>query len=201
MRKLTSAILAIGLTVTAPLAAAAQQLSLGEISGYLNQLRTAKGAFTQINDDGSVSSGTVYIKRPGKVRFEYNAPDSGLVVAGANTVVIYDKKSNQPAETYPLSRTPLSIILADRVDLGRAKMVTGHSYDGTATTVTAQDPANPQYGNIQMKFTGNPVQLRQWVINDGNGSATTVVLGDMQVGVNIPNSMFDTGAARVNTDR
>jgi len=201
MRKLTSAILAIGLAVSAPLAAAAQQLSLGEISGYLNQLRTAKGDFTQINDDGSISSGTIYIKRPGKVRFEYNAPDSGLVVAGANTVVIYDKKSNQPAETYPLARTPLSIILAENVKLGRAKMVTGHSYDGTATTVTAQDPANPQYGNIQMKFTGNPVQLRQWIINDGNGSATTVVLGDMQVGGNISNSLFDTAGARAGSKR
>ena len=201
MRKLTSAILAIGLAVSAPLAAAAQQLSLGEISGYLNQLRTAKGDFTQINDDGSISSGTIYIKRPGKVRFEYNAPDSGLVIAGANTVVIYDKKSNQPAETYPLARTPLSIILAENVDLGRAKMVTGHSYDGTATTVTAQDPANPQYGNIQMKFTGNPVQLRQWIINDGNGSATTVVLGDMQVGGNISNSLFDTAGARAGSKR
>lgn len=201
MRKLTSAILAIGLAVSAPLAAAAQQLSLNEISGYLNQLRTAKGEFTQINDDGSISSGTIYIKRPGKVRFEYNAPDSGLVVAGANTVVIYDKKSNQPAETYPLARTPLSIILADNVNLGRAKMVTGHSYDGTATTVTAQDPANPQYGNIQMKFTGNPVQLRQWIINDGNGSTTTVVLGDMQVGGNISNSLFDTGGARAGSKR
>ncbi|UWR30340.1 outer membrane lipoprotein carrier protein LolA [Sulfitobacter sp. W002] len=201
MRKLTSAILAVGLAVSAPLAAAAQQLSLNEISGYLNQLRTAKGDFTQINDDGSISSGTIYIKRPGKVRFEYNAPDSGLVVAGANTVVIYDKKSNQPAETYPLARTPLSIILAENVNLGRAKMVTGHSYDGTATTVTAQDPANPQYGNIQMKFTGNPVQLRQWIINDGNGSATTVVLGDMQVGGNISNSLFDTAGARAGSKR
>ncbi|UWR37852.1 MULTISPECIES: LolA family protein [Sulfitobacter] len=201
MRKLTSAILAVGLAVSAPLAAAAQQLSLNEISGYLNQLRTAKGDFTQINDDGSISTGTIYIKRPGKVRFEYNAPDSGLVVAGANTVVIYDKKSNQPAETYPLARTPLSIILAENVNLGRAKMVTGHSYDGTATTVTAQDPANPQYGNIQMKFTGNPVQLRQWIINDGNGSATTVVLGDMQVGGNISNSLFDTAGARAGSKR
>lgn len=201
MRKMTSAFLALGLAISAPLAAAAEQLSLGEISGYLNQLRTAKGDFTQINDDGSISTGTVYIKRPGKVRFEYNAPDSGLVVAGANTVVIYDKKSNQPAETYPLSRTPLSIILADNVDLGRARMVTGHSYDGTATTVTAQDPANPQYGNIQMKFTDNPVQLRQWVINDGNGTATTVVLGDMQVGGNLANSLFDTAGARAGATR
>ena len=190
MRKLTSAILAVGLAVSAPLAAAAQQLSLNEISGYLNQLRTAKGDFTQINDDGSISTGTIYIKRPGKVRFEYNAPDSGLVVAGANTVVIYDKKSNQPAETYPLSKTPLSIILAANVNLGQAKMVTGHNYDGTATTVRAQDPAHPEYGNIELKFTGSPVELRQWIITDGNGSKTTVVLGGLQK-TSLSNSVFD----------
>ena len=52
-----------------------------------------------------------------------------------------------------------------------------------------------------MKFTGNPVQLRQWIINDGNGSATTVVLGDMQVGGNISNSLFDTAGARAGGKR
>ena len=147
-----------------------------------------------VNDDGSISTGTIYIKRPGKVRFEYNAPDSGIVVAGSNTVVIYDKKSNQPAETYPLSKTPLSIILAANVNLGQAKMVTGHNYDGTATTVRAQDPAHPEYGNIELKFTGNPVELRQWIINDGNGTKTTVVLGDLQKGGSLPNKLFDVGS-------
>lgn len=192
MRLMTS--LALAFALLSPVAAAAQKLPLNDISAYLNQLQTAKGDFTQINDDGSISTGTIYIKRPGKVRFEYNPPESALVVAGANTVVIYDKKSNQPAESYPLSRTPLSIILAKQVDLGRANMVTGHSYDGTATVVTAQDPENPQYGNIQLKFTGNPVELRQWIINDGNGSVTTVVLGDLQKGGSLPNSLFDTGS-------
>ncbi|QFT58517.1 Outer-membrane lipoprotein carrier protein precursor [Sulfitobacter sp. THAF37] len=192
MRLMTS--IALALALLSPVAAAAQKLPLNNISAYLNGMQTAKGEFTQINDDGSISTGTIYIKRPGKVRFEYNPPDSGLVVAGANTVVIYDKKSNQPAESYPLSRTPLSIILAPQVDLGRANMVTGHTYDGTATVVTAQDPANPQYGNIQLKFTGNPVELRQWIINDGNGTATTVVLGDLQTGGSLPNSLFDTGS-------
>ncbi|APE45554.1 cell envelope biogenesis protein LolA [Sulfitobacter alexandrii] len=186
--------IALAFALLSPVAAAAQKLPLNDISAYLNKLQTAKGEFTQINNDGSISTGTIYIKRPGKVRFEYNPPESGLVVAGANTVVIYDKKSNQPAESYPLSRTPLSIILAPQVDLGRANMVTGHSYDGTATVVTAQDPANPQYGNIQLKFTGNPVELRQWIINDGNGTATTVVLGDLQTGGSLPNSLFDTGS-------
>jgi outer membrane lipoprotein-sorting protein len=198
MRLLTSAALALGLLAFTPLAAAAQKLPLGEISSYLNKLQTAQGEFTQINDDGSISTGTIYIKRPGKVRFEYNPPESALVVAGSNTVVIYDKKSNEPAQSYPLSRTPLSIILARNVDLVAANMVTGHGFDGTATVVTAQDPENPQYGNIQLKFTGNPIELRQWIINDGNGSQTTVVLGALQKGGNIPDRLFDVGSPGVN---
>lgn len=194
MRNISSLLLGVALALALPLAAAAQQLSLGEISNYLNRLQTAKGEFTQINGDGSISTGTIYIKRPGKVRFEYNPPETALVIAGSNTVVIYDGKSNQAPESYPLNRTPLSIILARDVNLGAANMVTGHSFDGTATVVTAQDPKNPEYGNIQMKFTANPVELRQWIINDGNGSQTTVVLGDLQRGGNLPNRLFDVGS-------
>ncbi|MEP1767026.1 MAG: outer membrane lipoprotein carrier protein LolA [Sulfitobacter sp.] len=174
--------------------AMADKLPLNSISSYLNAMTTAKGEFTQINGDGTISTGTIYIKRPGRVRFEYNAPDTGLVIAGSNTVVIYDTKSNQPPESYPLGRTPLSIILARNVDLNAAKMVTGHAYDGTATTVTAQDPKNPQYGNIQMKFTGPNPELRQWIINDGNGGQTTVVLGELKKGGNLPNKLFDVGS-------
>ncbi|KEJ90416.1 LolA family protein [Sulfitobacter donghicola] len=174
--------------------AMADKLPLSNISSYLNAMTTAQGEFTQINADGTISTGTIYIKRPGRVRFEYNAPDTGLVIAGSNTVVIYDTKSNQPPESYPLSRTPLSIILARNVNLNQAKMVTGHAYDGTATTVTAQDPENPQYGNIQMKFTGPSPELRQWIINDGNGSQTTVVLGELKKGGSLPNKLFDVGS-------
>ena len=192
---------AILVSVLMSLPAAAEKLPLAAISKYLNGLKTATGEFTQINDDGTISTGTIYIKRPGRVRFEYNPPESALVVAGGGAVVIFDKKSNQPPESYPLKRTPLSIILADKVNLGQARMVTGHSFDGTATVVTAQDPENPQYGNIQMLFTGAPVELRQWVINDGGGSQTTVVLGALKKGGSMPNRLFDTGVAGANADR
>ena len=188
MRKLAlGGVLLLGMT----LPAAAEKLSLGELSRYLNGLRTAQGAFTQINDDGTISTGTIYIKRPGRVRFEYAPPDRTLVMAGGGNVAIFDPKSNEPPDSYPLSRTPLSIILADQVDLGRARMVTGHSYDGTATTVTAQDPDHPEYGNIQLVFTANPIELRQWKINDDSGSTTTVILGEMQKGGNIGDSRFN----------
>ena len=194
MSTLSQKLAAAALAVCLPVSALAEILPLGDISAYLNKLQTAKGAFTQINDDGSISTGTIYIKRPGKVRFEYDPPETALVIAGSNTVVIYDGKSNQPPESYPLSRTPLSIILARQVDLAAANMVTGHRFDGTATVVTAQDPENPEYGNIQLKFTADPVELRQWVINNGNGSQTTVVLGELQRGGNLPNSLFDVGS-------
>jgi outer membrane lipoprotein-sorting protein len=176
-------------TLAAP--AWADKLSLNAISNYLNGLQAAKTKFTQINDDGSIDTGTIYIRRPGKMRFEYNAPNGSLVLVSAGAVAIFDPKSNQGPETYPLEKTPLSIILAKTVNLSQARMVVGHSYDGTATTVTAQDPKHPEYGNIQLKFTGNPVELRQWIINDDSGSRTTVVLGALKKGGNMPHRLFD----------
>lgn len=164
----------------AALPAQAQQIPLNNLSNYLNQLTSAEGSFTQINADGTISTGTIYLRRPGKVRFEYNPPEQALVLANNGAVFVFDKKLGGEPNTYPLNRTPLGLILARNVDLGRANMVTAHGYDGTATTVTAQDPDNPEYGSIQLVFTGNPVELRQWIITDDAGQQTTVILGALE---------------------
>lgn len=160
-------------------ALAANKLSLNQISRYLNALKTLKGEFTQINHDGTIATGTIYIRRPGRIRFEYDPPNKALVMAGGGQVAIFDDKSNQPPEQYPLKRTPLNLILERNVNLAKRNMVVGHRFDGTTTQVTAQDPQHPDYGNIRLVFTGPPVQLRQWVITAGDGTKTTVVLGDM----------------------
>ncbi|MGP3696859.1 LolA family protein [Rhodobacter sp. NSM] len=172
------------------LPAAAEKIPLSAISAYLNRLGSAEADFTQVNADGSISTGRIFIKRPGRVRFEYAPPDKSLVMAGGGQVAIFDAKSNQPPEQYPLSRTPLSLILASHIDLGRARMVVGHREDKNTTRVVAQDPAHPEYGTIEMVFTGNPVALRQWVITDDAGSQTTVILGEMKQGGNLPASLF-----------
>ncbi|WP_420862072.1 LolA family protein [Algirhabdus cladophorae] len=174
--------------------AAAQQLSLNTLSNYLNKLQTAQGEFTQINADGTISTGQIYIKRPGRMRFEYNPPEDSLVIVGGGQVAIFDGRSNQGPEQYPLKRTPLSIVLQRNVNLAKADMVTGHSSDGTTTTVRAQDPDNPEYGDIQLIFTANPTELRQWVITDNAGGQTTVVLGELQKGGAIGASKFNIAA-------
>jgi len=193
--------LCLALTAMATAPARADKLGLDELSGYLNTLQSARSDFTQVNDDGTLSTGRFYIKRPGRARFEYDGKDAAKVIAGQGSVVIHDPKSNQPPESYPLRRTPLSIILAERVDLSRAKMVVGHDYDGTATRVRAQDPEHPDYGSIDLYFTGEPVQLRKWVINDGTGSQTTVILGGMETGMSFPMSLFNTSNPSQVTDR
>lgn len=171
--------------------AAAEKISLKELSRYLNGLTTAEAEFTQINSDGSISTGKLYIQRPGRARFEYSPPDKNLVLAGSGQVAIFDAKSNQPPEQYPLDRTPLSIILAKNVDLGRAKMVVGHTVDGNTTRVRAQDPDHPEYGSIEMVFTSSPTELRQWVIRDDSGAETTVILGEMKKGGKLDATLFN----------
>lgn len=182
------------------LAAAAEQLSLSEISAYLNGLTTLKTEFRQYNDDGSVSTGTLYIRRPGRMRFEYDPPEQALVIASASAVYIIDRKSNQLPETYPLSRTPLSLILGRSIDLTRANMVQQSRFDGAATIVTASDPDNPDTGSIELTFTDSPTQLREWVIFDTTGGQTKVELGAFETGIELPGSLFSPDLER-NKDR
>lgn len=172
----------------------AQRIPLSEISRYFNGFTTAQGDFTQINPDGTLSTGRLYIRRPGRVRFEYDPPEQSLVMAGGGQVAIFDSRSNQGPNQYPLRQTPLNLILEQNVDFSNRRMVVGHTDDGTTTTVLAQDPDNPQYGSIRLVFSANPTELRQWVIRDDSGAETTVILGNMQFGTNLSARLFNISA-------
>lgn len=176
-------------TAMLALPAYAADLSVAQISGYLNSFTTAQAQFTQINSDGSLATGQLSMRRPGRARFDYDA-DNTLVIAGGGQVAIFDPVSNTRPEQYPLSRTPLSHVLARNVDLARSGMLLDHGHDGASTSVTLQDPEHPEYGNIQLVFTANPVTLRQWVITNEFGDQTTVILGDMQTEISLSSQMF-----------
>lgn len=172
----------------------AEPISLSEISRYFNSFRTARADFTQINGDGTLSTGRLMIRRPGRVRFEYDAPDQSLVLAASGSVNVFDARSNSGPSTYPLSRTPLNLILDDVVNLQRERMVVQHYEDGPTTNVVAQDPAHPEYGSIRLVFSANPTELRQWVITDDMGTETTVVLGTLRTGVTLGSFLFNLDA-------
>lgn len=162
----------------------AEEISVAEINAYLNSFTTARTTFTQANDDGSVSTGELLMRRPGRARFDYDDTDA-LVIAGGGQVAIFDPVSNARPEQYPLSRTPLTHILARTVDLTRSGQLVAHDYNGTATSVVLQDPERPELGNIRLVFTPNPVRLREWIITNESGGQTTVMLDAFTTGVDI----------------
>ena len=186
---------ALALILLAPVAALAQDeteaeiVPLADLSAYINTLETAQATFTQINSDGSVSTGDLYLHRPGRMRFDYDGDDL-LVIAGGQRVAIFDGRSNTRPEQYPLSETPLSLVLAAEVDFSRSGLVADHSFDGTATRVLAQDPDRPETGTLELVFTGDPVELRQWVVTDSGGVETTVVLGGLETGMELRPALF-----------
>jgi outer membrane lipoprotein-sorting protein len=173
---------------------AAEPIPLSEISRYFNSFRTAEADFTQVNPDGTLSSGRLMIYRPGRIRFEYDAPDQTLVLATSGSVNIFDARSNAGPTVYPLARTPLALILDDTVNLGRGRMVVGHFEEGPTTSVVAQDPNHPEYGNIRLVFSADPTELRQWVVTDDAGSETTVILGTLRTGVSLGSLLFNLDA-------
>ena len=177
------------LTQFAP--AFAEKISLRDLSAYLNGITTAEFEFSQINDDGSVSQGKIYIKRPGRMRFEYNPPNNALVLASAGRLAIFDDKGNQDPVIYPLKRTPLAIILAKNIDLASSPMVVGHEVEGAVTVVSVEDPGHPDQGRVELVFIGPEPVLRQWVVRDANGGTTTMILGDFQTGMALGSSLFN----------
>ena len=194
--KRRSLILAASLLAALPLASLAQEgeqreLSLEELSAYLNDLGSVETSFTQVNWDNSISTGLLWLKRPGRIRLEYDEPDAGLMMAFGGSLAIFDKKSNQPPERYPVRRTPLWLLRERNVELTDQKMVVGHGFDGSHTYVEAMDPKRPEYGSIQLRFTSNPTTLKGWVTFDAHGGNTMVALDDFNEDVEIDNQMFN----------
>ncbi len=186
----------LALTGAAPLLApfpaiAADPIPLQLISAYLGTLGEAQARFTQINADGSRSTGTLYLKRPGRARFEYDPPAEVLVMIGGGTVAIFDDRGDANPESYPLSRTPLSVLLSRQVDLTGSDFITGHRRDGEFTTVIARDPKNPEYGVIALQFAEGPLRLARWIIVGENGEETTVELGPLETPKPLSAFLFD----------
>ena len=185
-------IITMMLLMAAP--ASGQTISLDELSSYLNAMTTAESAFIQITDDGSQSTGRMYIKRPGRIRFEYDPPELALVIVGGGQVAVFDPKANAEPTRFPLIHTPLSLVLERTVDLERRDMVVTHKSEGPITFIVLQDPDRPEYGSIQLMFTDNPVRLSQWIVEGNSGSQTQIVLGDWVQGQELPNILFNIQA-------
>lgn len=168
---------------------AEDQRDLARISNYLNATETITGAFVQVDPNAVVSEGEFYLRRPGRLRFEYEDPNPALVVADGFWVAVVDRRDGGVDRTL-LSDTPLELLLKEDVDLRRENAVRGIERADGQLAVTAVDPDDPGLGEITMVFSNNPLELRQWVVTDAQGRTTSVALRDTRTNVPVPPEKF-----------
>lgn len=184
-------LVALALLPLAPHLVAAQSVNAAPIEAYLERLRSARGTFRQVNPDGSSQTGTFYLAKPGRIRFEYAQPPGAMVIADGRNVGVFDPKSNRGPTRYPLSKTPLALLLRDSLSLTEPGLVLGATRDAQGTHITVVDPRAPKEGRMVMTFGENPVVLREWEITTRTGQTTSVALREMTTGVSLDRDLFN----------
>ncbi|MFG1187267.1 outer-membrane lipoprotein carrier protein LolA [Xanthobacter aminoxidans] len=171
----------------APVAAAqpadgrAPKATVDRVTNYFNSVQSMTGTFTQIDPDGSKRTGDFYMQKPGRVRFEYDAPSPVELISNGQSVAVRDRNLNTQDIT-PLSQTPLRFLLAERIDLGTEPHVTGIFQDDRFVTVVMQETV-PMFGTYRLLilFDAKTSALKQWVVTDPQGYDTQVSLSNIQV--------------------
>ena len=97
--------------------ASAEKFSLVELSNYFNTFDTFQADFHQLSDDGSIASGVILIKKPGRLRIDYERPEDLLILASGGQLAIFDPKGDPEPTSFPLNVTPFSIVLKSQINL------------------------------------------------------------------------------------
>jgi len=190
-----SLILIFGATLAwaaAPVPASLTQqdtLELQRIAAYLNNIRTMTARFQQVANNGGVSTGHVWVARPGRMRFEYDPPTPITLLADAASVYYWDKQLNQTSK-YELRQTPAWFFLRDPISFGPDVVVTRFERLGGMVRVTVVEAAQSDAGSLTLDFTENPLTLRQWTVIDQQGKRTVVSLSDLQFGMALDPKLF-----------
>lgn len=179
--------------LVSPASAAASETAQ-KIADHFSTVQTMSGEFVQFGPRGEQTGGKFYIQRPGKIRFNYDKPSATTVVSDGKSVVVENVKM-KTADLYPLSKTPLKLLLEDRIDLSDGKVQSVKEEDDL-TTIQLADKSVFGNARITMMFDPKSYELRQWTITDAQGKDTTVMIFNVKQGVALDQKLF-----KINTDR
>jgi len=171
-----------------PLSADDQAL-VAKAVAYLQELNEARGRFTQTDPRGSVTSGELFLKRPGKARFAYDPPAGLLVVSDGGRVIVSDSRLNTFI-AYPLGATPLSLFLAKTIRLDKGVQVTRVSRAADGFSITARDASRQTAGQIVLTFTSNPMALVGWSVTDAQNRTTLIRISGLERASGLDPALF-----------
>jgi outer membrane lipoprotein-sorting protein len=168
----------------------AQKAVVQKVGNYFNKVTNLQGEFIQVGPRGHVSQGVFYLSKPGKLRFEYSAPNPFLIVSDGTWVIVNNRKRNK-AEYYPLSATPLRLVLNEKVDLLDQARIIHVKEDKESVSVTLEDKDQLVAGQLTVVFDARSMELRQWVVIDGQGLQTTITLQGLKDDVAADPKLFE----------
>lgn len=172
----------------APLSADDQAL-VDRAAAYLQGLTEAKGRFVQTDARGNTTQGEIFLKRPGKARFAYDAPSNLLVVADGANVSIANPQL-KTFDRYPLMATPLSIFLARQIRLDKGIVIASVSRLPGGFSIVARDGRKQAEGQITLTFTDAPLSLAGWTVSDAQGQSTRIRLSGLERASGLAPSLF-----------
>ena len=167
----------------------ADRAALDGISHYLNAITTLKGSFVQIGPNGDIDQGSFYISKPGRMRFVYDQPSPVLIVVDGRNVAVANNRL-KTVDRYPLSQTPLGLVLGNDIDLSKDREVVGVVHERGSIVINVRTRGVFTRTNITLVFSEPEYELRQWSVLDNQGLTTTVALRDVTPGVDLASSLF-----------
>lgn len=203
MKTLTHILCAAVLAVTAVTAAAraqdetakmtapdADREGIARVESYLNGISSLKADFLQVASTGEVARGTFYLRRPGRLRVEYEDSVPVLIVADGHRLIYYDKEL-ETVNMVPIEDTLAAFLARPEIDFGKDVRVASYEHARGLVRVTLVRRDEPGGGSLTLTLDENPMRLRQWTVTDPQGVRTRVALEDIEWGPRLSDALFD----------
>lgn len=183
------------LTVAGPVLAqsglnAEQRRLVERAQTYMNTMRSVRGRFAETGPRGQRSSGAFYLRRPGRMRFEYDAPSRLVVVADGTFIHRWDPRL-EAYQRVPTNQTPLSLLLGESASFtSRYIRIDDVSATSDGVQIRLRDTRRLREGSLTLVFGGSPYRLREWTVRDAQGAATRVQLATINAAEGLADSLF-----------
>ena len=162
---------------------------VARIEAWLQGVTTLRARFTQLAPDGRMSTGRVFLHRPGRLRFDYDPPSRVQLIATDWRLIFVDWAARQ-VNVLPLSQTPLAFLLDKKVQLSgelEVRRVQRRAGEVALEVVRAKEP---DQGRVVMVFSEQPIELRRWAVTDPQGLTTTLLIEEPEYGVPLDPALF-----------
>ncbi|WP_114520996.1 outer membrane lipoprotein carrier protein LolA [Altererythrobacter sp. ZODW24] len=170
----------------------------------LRGISTMQADFTQTDRNGQTVAGVLTLKRPGRIRFQYDKSTPMLVVSNGKSLTLIDYEVKQ-VQRWPIKNSPLGALLDPERDVKKYGRLQNTS-NPDVISVEVKDTKKPEFGVITLVFVKSAsapggLQLVSWVALDSQNQRTTVRLRNHRYGMKVSDRAFTFKDPRTSSRR